>query len=284
MHRIIDFHTHTFPDYIADRAVDKLRKSANSKNYLDGTDKGLIGSVRENGISRAIVLPVATRPGQANEINARSVKKNLDSEKTGLEFFAAIHPDDINVLAMLSNIKAAGFKGIKLHPVFQDVYIDEYSYLKIIDAASSLDLITVIHAGYDISYAGVEYAGVKYILNMIEELHPKNLVLAHMGGWNEWDMVESDLCGAECYFDTSFCLTQVVPFDETNKNVCSVQLQNEQFLRIVKKHGADKILFGSDSPWSMQGEVVGAIESSGLSPEDVEKVLYQNAYNLLNMK
>ena len=125
--RIIDFHTHTFSDKIASRAVDQLRRSANTLNYLDGTDTSLSVSMKENGIECSVVLPVATRPGQAQAINAASVQKNQRVEQTGLLFFAAIHPADENIPAMLSEIKAAGFLGIKLHPLFQDESIDEIS-------------------------------------------------------------------------------------------------------------------------------------------------------------
>ena len=281
MHKIIDFHTHTFPDYVAAKAINKLSISANLKNHLDGREEDLIKGNKEALIGTSIVLPVATRPGQANDINAGSVKKNKLYNGEGLLYFAAIHPDDINPLIMLSNIKAAGFLGIKLHPVFQNAYIDEDSYLSIIDAASEIGLITVIHAGYDISYPGVDYVCVKYILNMIEQVHPKNLVLAHMGGWNEWDDVERYLCGADVYFDTSFCLTKNEPLDDGKNSMCDVILSNEQFTRIVKKHGADKILFGSDSPWTSLEESVRAVKRSGLSNEDIDKILFLNAKKLL---
>ena len=74
--RVIDFHTHTFPDHVAPRAVDSLRRSANTINYLDGTDTSLSVSTKENGIELSVVLPVATRLGQAQAINAASAQKN----------------------------------------------------------------------------------------------------------------------------------------------------------------------------------------------------------------
>ena len=69
----IDFHTHTFEDHIAFKAVDKLRRSANIRNYTDGTDSGLMKADSDNDISLSVVLPVATRIMQANAINARKM-------------------------------------------------------------------------------------------------------------------------------------------------------------------------------------------------------------------
>lgn len=281
--RIIDFHTHTFPDHVAPRAVDSLRRSANTINYLDGTDTSLSVSTKENGIEFSVVLPVATRLGQAQAINVASAQKNQMTEQTGLLFFATVHPDDENIPTMLSDIKTAGFRGIKLHPVFQEEYIDGAGYLRLLEKASELDLITVIHAGYDISFPDKDFAGVPHILNMIKQVQPRNVVLAHMGGWNEWDAVESDLCGADVYFDTSFCMTPIRPLDPEAENVCKIALGREQFVRIARKHGVDKILFGSDSPWSKQSEAIDVVRKSGLEEVEIKQILGMNAQKLLGM-
>jgi len=279
---IIDFHTHTFEDYVATRAIDKLSRSANIINYTSGTDSELSRANKNDGVSLSIVLPVATRIMQGGDINARNYRKNMSVDESGVLFFAAIHPEDSRIHAKLSDIKVAGFKGIKLHPVFQDAYIDEKCYLDIIDAASELDLITVIHAGEDISYPGNTWAGVRYIINMLDTLHPRNVVLAHMGGWNEWDVVESDLAGADVYFDTSFCLTDIVSKDET-KGKCNVKLSPEQFGRIVELHGSDKILFGTDSPWASRQDTVEAIMNMGFDSDVNSKIFAGNAKTLLKL-
>ena len=280
--RIIDFHTHTFSDKVAPRAVDQLRRSANTLNYLDGTDTSLSVSMKENGIECSVVLPVATRPGQAHAINVASAQKNQRMEQTGLLFFAAIHPADENIEVMLSELRAAGFCGIKLHPLFQDEYIDGIRYMRLIEKASELDLITVIHAGYDISYPNKDFASVAHMLNMIKQVKPRNVVLAHMGGWGDWDAVESDLCGADVYFDTSFCMTPIRPFDPEAEHVCKTALGREQFVRIVRKHGTDKILFGSDSPWAKQSEAIEVVEKSRLEEVEIRKILGSNAQTLLS--
>jgi len=280
--KVIDFHTHTFEDFIAKRAIDKLRRSANIINYTDGTDEALSTSSIDNNVELSVVLPIATKIMQANEINSRSVKKNRLYKDTRRYYFAAIHPEDSNIPAMLSGIKGAGFKGIKLHPVFQDSYIDDDCYLKLIDMASELDLITVIHAGEDISYPGNDWAHVRNIINMIDTVKPRNLVLAHMGGWNQWDIVESDLAGAEVYFDTSFCLNKRIVFDKS-KPESDVMLSKEQFCRLVRLHGDDKILFGSDSPWTSQGQSVEDIMDTGLEKESLEKIFANNAMRILGL-
>lgn len=279
MTQIIDFHTHTFGEDIAERAINKLSLSANIVSYSRGTDEEL-ARANQNQQMNSVVLPVATKVMQAKGINENNRKKNEISDETGIIYFAAIHPDDTNIKANLMNMKNSGFKGIKLHPVFQGSRIDEDNYLKVIDAASELGLITVIHAGEDISFPGNENASVKYILNMLRILEPQKLVLAHMGGWNQWDLVESDLAGANVYFDTSFCLNRLVPYDE-KKQFSKVQMSSQQFIRIINKHGTDKILFGTDSPWTDRKESVDYIKKLGLSNQIMDKLFWANAEKIL---
>ena len=57
---IIDFHTHVFPDKIAERTVRALEKSGNATAYSDGTHSGLLASLRGAGADVAVNLPVLT--------------------------------------------------------------------------------------------------------------------------------------------------------------------------------------------------------------------------------
>ena len=53
------------------------------------------------------------------------------------------------------------------------------------------------------------------------------------------------------------------------------------FLKILKKHGADRILFATDSPWSGQKESLAHLGSLGLDKKDFDKIMGQNAEKLL---
>ena len=47
----------------------------------------------------------------------------------------------------LLRLKQAGIPGIKLHPAYQNVDLDDIRMMRIIDEASSQGLITLVHAG-----------------------------------------------------------------------------------------------------------------------------------------
>ena len=52
---------------------------------------------------------------------------------------------------------------------------------------------------------------------------------------------------------------------------------------IIDKHSPDRILFGSDMPWSSYVNEVNFIKSLGLNARDEEKILSGNAERLLNL-
>ena len=60
-------------------------------------------------------------------------------------------------------------------------------------------------------------------------------------------------------------------------------MPREQFLRIVKDHGADRILFATDSPWAEQKEYIDIMRDMPLSEEEREKILGGNAQKLLQL-
>ena len=92
-----------------------------------------------------------------------------------------------------------------------------------------------------------------------------------MGGWRMWDEVEEKLSELPYYYDTAICL---------NRNV-KIHLENDQFVRMIRKHGADKVLFGTDSPWYGQQSALDDIRKTGLTDKELELVLGENARKLI---
>ena len=152
------------------------------------------------------------------------------------------------------------------------VEFDDERYLRIIDYAANLGLIIITHAGEDIGLPEKIHCAPDMILRVLKHIQPEKLILAHMGGWNMWDEVEEKLVGKNVYMDTAFVFEKDVP-----------HIQKEQFLRIVKRHGVDKIVFATDSPWSDQGESIREILDMELTKEQQDRILGGNAKKLLDL-
>ena len=279
MRKIIDIHVHTFPDKIAERAIKILSGNSHTKPFTNGTYGALRISMAEAEINFSVIQPVATNPGQVININNSAIEINKLTGSTGM------HPDFKNIYGELERIYKAGIIGIKLHPVYQGVNIDDERFIKILKAASEIGLIILIHAGFDIGFPGSDEAVPKRIYNALERLETNNfkIILAHLGGWKCWDDSIKFFAGREnIYIDTAFSIDSVTPNGDGKLKDSKVLPINE-FLELKNKFGAEKILFGTDSPWSSQLDQINLMESLGLSDDELNKILFENASKLLNI-
>ena len=243
---IVDFHTHIFPDKIAAKTIEKLENIASVKAFTDGREQSLTASMQAAGVDLSVVLPVITRPEQFDTVNefAMQLNEKYQQQQTRLLSFGGIHPDTLDFRRELRIIKKLGLLGIKLHPDYQNTYFDDIKYMRILDYASELGLISV------------------------DQVQPENLVLAHYGSFDLWQGVEELLVGENVYFDTAYTFGFI---------------EDSTFLRILKNHGADKILFATDSPWSGQKESLEHLRKLGLAKEEQEQILGKNAQRLLGL-
>lgn len=264
---IIDFHTHVFPESIAERTLEKLGGMINTKPYTCGTLKGLKASMKESGIDYSVILPVVTKPEQFESVNKYAASI---TGKDGILSFGGIHPKSEQMEEKIDYICELGLKGIKLHPDFQNTYIDEPFYVKLISYALQKNLIVSIHAGVDLGLPNPVHCPPKRTLRMLEEVEKNadtsKIVLAHMGGFRMWDDVRRLLIHKNVYFDISFCRNYMT---------------QEDYAGIIEQHGADKILFGTDSPWDGQKETIDFIANLPIKFEEKEKILGKNAEKII---
>lgn len=270
---IIDMHTHVYPEKIAKRAVEKLSKAADIPAQSNGMKSGLQESMKRAGVDYSLLLPVATSVKQVDKMNQEAVAANECAGETGLLSFGAIHPDTPDYKAVLSWLADHDVRGIKLHPDYQGTFFDDIRMERIVDKATELGLYTVVHGGIDIGLPDPIHCTPARTVKVLQDTGTDKLIVAHMGGWTLWDEVEELLIGRNVYLDTSFsidCLEGVQGL-----------LNKERFTRMVRDHGADRILFGTDSPWCDQKQSKEWILHTDLTGEEKEKILGENARKLL---
>ena len=93
-------------------------------------------------------------------------------------------------------------------------------------------------------------------------------MLAHMGGNELWSEVEERLVGRNVYFDTGVILDR---------------MPQEQFLRMVREYVADRIVFGTDSPWADQKKFVEILKEMPLEEEERNQIFAGTAVKLLGL-
>lgn len=264
---VIDFHTHIFPDKIAAKTIEHLENVGGITAATDGTLAGLLSSMETCGVDMSVILPVATKPTQFESI--QKFAKSINEQYAGrLLSFGGIHPDCEDYKSELDTIKEMGFKGIKIHPDYQGVMIDDIRFMRIIEYANELGLIILTHAGVDIGLPEPVHCPPQKMRKVIDAIKPEKMVLAHYGGWSQWEEVYEYLAGENVWLDTAFIYDYI---------------SEEQFLKILKKHGSDKVLFATDSPWSDMAKGVNWIRRLPLPQNVTEDILSGNAKRLLGM-
>ena len=268
---IIDFHTHIFPDKIAERTVkileENILKMQGRPEYavIPATLGALRESMKRNGVDYSVVLPIATKLTQSASINRFAAEIN---NTDGIFSLGSLHPMQENWEETLYDIKEKGLRGIKLHPEYQEVYIDSPEALRVLKKCAELDLLVVLHTGYDVGFPPPSHCLPDRLRRAIDAVPDVTVIAAHMGGWKAWDDVEKYLVGTSVYLDTSYSLSF---------------MERGQILRIFENHGYDKILFATDSPWDAQGEAIKRIRSLGLDAEKEKMIFSENAKKLLKI-
>lgn len=270
---IIDFHTHIFPDKIASGAIGKLASLIHLEPSMDGTADGLRRSMEDAGVNVSVVLPPVTDPRQYASITRFALSLNEQAAKSSsgscrILSFAGMHPDISDYQEKLKELKSLGFAGIKLHPDYQDTLFNDIRYKRILYKATELDLACVTHTGYDVYSPNLVHCTADMILEVLKDVQPSKLILAHMGNNQYLDEAEEKLIGKDVYLDTAFTITNSDPV---------------QLTRMIQNHGADKILFGTDAPWTSQKEAVKRLSSLPLTEEEKEKIFWKNAASLLRL-
>lgn len=282
---VVDIHTHTFPAKIAASTLLKLQNMSHTRPFTDGTEAGLTASMARAGVDYSLVLPVATAPRQVCHINDASARLNQEGRARGLLSFGCMHPDFDGWKEELSRVASLGLRGIKLHPVYQDVDFDDIRYLRILDRCGELGLIVLTHAGLDVGFPGKVNCSPDMVLRAVEQVGPVTLILAHMGGWRNWDEVERLLPHTGVLLDTAFSLGSMTPLGDGYYGPADLRLMEEaDFVRMVRAFGAERVLFGTDSPWGGQEEGLARLRALPLTPEEREAILGGNARRLLGLE
>ncbi len=260
---VVDIHTHVFPEDLAARAVGSLVERGGLRPRYDGTIGGLLADMDRTGVSVSVLQPVATRPGQVVGINDWTA--SLISPR--IVGFGGMHPDFPDPHLEIARMAALGLKGIKFHPDFQQFRPDEERMRPIYDAAAEHGLVILFHAGEDPNYS--EWSGTPAAFRRVLAEHPGlTVILAHMGGYRMWEQVADHLLGENCYLDTAYTFGHLEP---------------REYGELIRAHGADRILFGSDGPWTDAARGIEALAELGLTDDDREAILWRNAARLLDL-
>ena len=270
---ILDFHTHAFPDRLAPRAIAQLTKNASASGYTpltNGTVEGLIASMDRAGIDRSVVCNIATNPHQMVKVNDFAISCLSNPRLIPL---GSLHPH-VPVSDMeteLHRLKGAGIPGLKIHPDYMGIEIDDPAFDPIFSLCESGNMFLVTHAGFDPVSPNHIHCPPDGVLRVMAR-HPNLLlVVAHTGGFDCEREVLDKLCGTNVYLDTSLAAVRNAKSREWGA-LCA---------DILRRHDPSRILFATDTPWSDPAAEIAFVRNVVLSEEATEMILHENAERLI---
>lgn len=253
--RVADIHTHIFPDKIAQKATaaieDFYKEGESHIASLDVLKK----HEQQAGIENFAASGSATYPEQVDHLNEFMAASAASTP--GLIPFGSLFPTMDNWEAALEKMIALGIRGVKIHPDFQKINIDEPKAVDMYRAIAKAGLPVLFHMG-DYRY---DYSAPERLTNLIRQVPDLVAIAAHFGGWKAWDRAYAQVFPENVFYDTSSSL---------------MFLGKERALDFLDKMGAERFLFGSDFPmWSPKTELERFL-NLGLDQALQERILFGN--------
>lgn len=264
--RYFDFHTHAFADRIAERAMKSLAETSDTTPLTDGTLADLKRVMAERGVDGFMVLPIATKPSQQTVINDWAG----DIMGDGVYCCGSVHPDASDAVDEVKRIRERGLCGVKFHCEYQGFFPDETRMLPIYRQIAAEGMFAVFHGGWDPFSADLIRATPERLAAAAKAVPQLTFVLAHLGGMRLWDDIERHIAGR-------------LPNVLLDVSVIAGMIDDEQLLRIIRKHGADRILFASDCPWDDPVNELTMIDRLSLTDAEKEMIYHCNAEKLLGI-
>ena len=250
---IIDAHCHVWPDHIAPQIL--ATRPAGLDPMHDGTLAGLRRTLDAAGIDHAMCLGIAGVGKNVERTNEfiGSVPRDRFTP------FGTVHPD-LSVDANLKSLQDNGIRGVKLHPLFQALSLADPRVIEILHGLAGADITVITHAGGGASGAANDRgtpANVRFALDSVPDLR---LIACHFGGYHLLDEAEQLVVGSRAYLETSWPPRLG-------------DLDRDRIRSLIRRHGADRVIFGSDWPMADPGAEIESVRALGLDQHEVDAIL-----------
>jgi len=260
---IIDAHCHVWPDEIARTILSS--RPAGLDPIHDGTLDGLRRTMDLAGIDMALTLAVAN-----SGKNVRRTNEFIGRvDRTRFVPFGTVHPD-LSVEENLSALDDNGVVGVKLHTLFQSVAFSDQRTREILIALAENDIPVLSHVGSGGEEEQNERGAPRSLNAMMSDIPNLRLIAAHYGGYKVLDEAEKWSVGINVYLETSWPPSMGV-------------LAPERVKSIIRRHGADRVVYGSDWPMTDPATEIAAIRALELGADEETGILGGNLMRLLKL-
>ena len=258
--RVIDMHTHIFPEKIAAKAT------VATAEYFDlpeppnhyGSVAELVEALGQAGIERAMVFSAATTAHQVEHIN-RYILSEAEAHPQFIPC-GTLHAACEGFREELAWMREHGMYGVKLHPEFQHFVLDDERLFPMFEEMEKHDMFLIAHMGDP----RVNVSGPARMLPIARTFPRLRCIAAHLGNWGDWDI------------EKIRPLTRLPNVYTDISSTFNYTADHAALYAIIREYDPTHIFYGSDYPiWRPEKELRRARELY-LPEELLEDVLFNN--------
>ena len=260
--KIIDIHTHIYPDKIARKAAESIKDFYQLEGSpMDGTVEMLLKRGEEAGISQYVVLPVSNTPQHVRSINTFLLgQANAHDNFIG---FGTLHAEMDGLMDEVDWILENGLHGIKMHPDSQRFAIDDPRLFPVYEALQE-KIPVMLHMG-DPRYHYSHPSRLRKVLDLFPRLE---VIAAHFGGYSMFHTARELLWDTDCVFDISSAM---------------MFMEQGEAEKYINGYGAERMAYGTDYPlWDPVREVQ-RFQSLKLTDDQFDQIAHKTAERILKL-
>lgn len=252
---VADVHAHIFPDKLAEKVADNLGSFYQTQTAHVPFLHTLLAEEAAAGISVVAGCSSATKPSQVAHLN--DFIADCAARTSNFVALGSLYPTMDGWEPELERMQALGIRGIKIHPEFQRIDIDDPRAVPMYRAIAKAGLPVLFHMGD----AQLEYSTPQRLTNLIRQVPDLIAIAAHFGGWQAWDRAYDHILPENVFYDTSSSL---------------MFLGRDRGQEFLEKMGPERFLFGTDFPMWSPGQELARFLELELDETTRHRILYGN--------
>jgi predicted TIM-barrel fold metal-dependent hydrolase len=246
--------------------MDRWITVAERERNLTATRENMRKSMDEAGVVKSVCLPI---PPYVifEDLKSAAEKDSGILPFTGIDF---ISTRDID--ATLKSHVTAGARGLKLHPILQQVPLNDKRTFHAVECFGQYKLPVLFHCGISSYYLGPEksreapeFGEIHYARDLVKAFPGVNFIAGHAGLYEVSDAIAMlGGCG-NVWVDISFQSPGIIR-------------------KLIGAFGPERVLYGSDWPWGSMTTAVRTVKKACRGDKGLERrIFHENAAELLSV-
>lgn len=217
----------------------------------------LLGSMEKTGIQKSIVL--ALEPHVSTDCILKTCRNNPN-----LIPFCSVHPYDKDKKEKVKRYVAAGCKGLKIHPVIQQVSPSDPATFELLEEVKPHAIPVLFHVGWG-SIGKSNYGFIENYNILLKNFPDMPFIFAHIGFYEPMPFLDLIEKHQNVYTDISWQPPGII-------------------LQALDRLGENRVIFGSDWPFNLQKTSLNiALNITQEKKELRDKILYKNALEIIRI-